>query len=142
MTNTQASDSREQLFPVGAIETMVEEFYGRIRNDDVLGPIFERRIDTWPDHLARMVRFWRAVLRSERTYSPSPRGAPPALHRRITELRKHHFQRWLRLFGEVVDEVYEPEARPHVKEAAERIAASLSRHIEADDSPGATCPHA
>lgn len=136
---TRDRAAREELFPIRAIEQMVEEFYGRIRQDDVLGPIFERRIDDWPRHLARMTSFWRAVLRSEPTYSRSPRGAPPELHRRISELRKHHFQRWLRLFGEVVEEVYVPEAHGRVKDAASRIAASLSRHLESDDDSASGC---
>lgn len=124
--------SRDELFPVHQIEQMVEEFYGRVRQDEELGPIFDRRIDDWPLHLGRMVKFWRAVLRSEPSYSPSPRGAPPVLHRRIDELRPEHFQRWLRLFGEVVDETYVPGARAHVKNAAARIATALSRHLTQD----------
>ena len=132
MTNQDRKDSRDELFPVGQIEQMVDEFYARVQQDPELGPIFAKRIDDWPEHLGRMVRFWRAVLRSEPSYSPSPRGAPPVLHRRIEELRKEHFQRWLHLFGEVVDETYAPSARAHVKNAAARIATALSRHLPQD----------
>jgi hemoglobin len=133
-------NSRDELFPVHQIEQMVEEFYARVQQDPELGPIFDKRIDDWPVHLGRMVRFWRAVLRSEPGFSPSPRGAPPVLHRRITELRRDHFQRWLGLFGEVVDEVYAPRARAHVKDAAARIATALSRHLPYDTEPEAHSP--
>lgn len=132
MKNQDLKDLRDELFPVCLIEQMVEEFYARVRQDPELGPIFAKRIDDWPTHLQRMVRFWRAVLRSEPSYSPSPRGAPPILHRRIDELRAEHFQRWLRLFGEVVDETYAPSARDHVKNTAARIATALSRHLTHD----------
>jgi hemoglobin len=133
-------DTREELFPVRQIEQMVEEFYARVQKDPELGPIFDKRIDDWPVHLGRMVRFWRAVLRSEPGFTPSPRGAPPVLHRRIDELRRDHFQRWLGLFGEVVDEIYAPRARAYVKEAAARIAMALSRHLPPDAEPGAHSP--
>ncbi len=116
-------------FAVERIERMVHAFYGKVRLDPELGPIFERRIDEWPRHLSRMVSFWRAVLRSEPTFSTSERGAPPTLHRRIEELSPAHFERWLTLFGEVADTTYEPKEAEVVKQAAGRIAASLSRHL-------------
>lgn len=134
-------NSPDELFPVPQIERMVEQFYARIRQDEELGPIFAKRIDDWPTHLGRMVQFWRAVLRSEPTFRPSPRGGPPVLHRQIEELRAEHFQRWLGLFGEVVDEVYVPSARPYVKTAAARIAAALSRHLtQGAQSPARSSP--
>lgn len=128
----KVKDPRDELFPVPHIEEMVDKFYGRVQQDEELGPIFAKRVEDWPEHLGRMVGFWRAVLRSERTFSPSPQGSPPILHRRIAELRHEHFQRWLGLFGEVVDEVYIPSARAHVKDAAARIAMALSRHLPPD----------
>ncbi len=44
------------------VDRLVETFYGRIRADDLLGPIFAGRIADWPWHLDRMKRFWRSVL--------------------------------------------------------------------------------
>ena len=38
----------------GYIDRFVETFYARIRDDDMLGPIFDARIANWPAHLARM----------------------------------------------------------------------------------------
>lgn len=129
----RADKSGEELFPVSHIEQMVDTFYARVQEDEELGPIFEKRIDDWPTHLGRMVKFWRAVLRSEPGFTPSSRGAPPVLHRRIEELRQEHFERWLGLFGDVVDEIYAPNARDQVKEAAARIATALSRHLPPED---------
>jgi len=119
----------DERFGVERIERMVETFYGKVRLDPELGPIFEQRIEQWPRHLARMVGFWRAVLRSEPTFAISERGAPPVLHRRIEELTPAHFERWLALFADVADATYEPEEADVVKGAARRIAAALSRHL-------------
>lgn len=120
-----------ERFAVERIERMVHTFYGKVRQDPELGPIFEQRIEEWPRHLTRMVGFWRAVLRSEPTFAVSERGSPPTLHRRIEGLRPAHFERWLALFGEVADATYDPEEAEAVKGAARRIAASLSRHLSA-----------
>lgn len=122
-------DTRDELFPTEAIERLVHAFYGRVRRDPVLGPIFEKRIDDWPTHLDRMVSFWRAVLRGERTFTPAERGSPPVLHRRISELELGHFERWLALFREVAEAAFSVRAAEEVMAAAERIAVALSRHL-------------
>lgn len=126
--NQRLAQNRER-FPVEHIESMVHRFYGRIRADPMLGPIFESRIDDWPYHLDRMVAFWRAVLRSEPTFAISERGAPPVLHRQIGGLDAAHFERWLTMFGDVVDEIYGREDAIDVMTAARRIAAAFARHI-------------
>ena len=122
----------ETLFPVEDIEALVHRFYGRVQEDPELAPVFGKRIDAWPEHLERMVLFWRAILRGERTFKPLPRGGPPLLHRQIEELSRDHFRRWLALFGDTVDELFEGPAAARVKESARRIAASLSRHLPAE----------
>lgn len=123
-----------ERFGVPAIERMVHTFYARVREDEVLGPIFDARIEDWPKHLERMVSFWRAVLRAEPTFSPSPRGAPPVLHRQIEELRRADFARWLGLFEEVVAEVFSSDEAEEVLEAARRIAVALARHLPSEEN--------
>ncbi|RKF19437.1 group III truncated hemoglobin [Altericroceibacterium spongiae] len=76
------------------IDAMVERFYGMIREDGLLGPIFEARIADWPAHLAQMKRFWRSILHSSGEYS----GAPMRKHIVIEGLEEAHFNRWLNLF--------------------------------------------
>ncbi len=126
--NPRLSSTRDR-FAVEQIERMVHEFYGRVRTEPVLGPIFERRIDDWPHHLDRMVGFWRAVLRSEPTFAMSERGSPPILHRQIDGIEVAHFERWLALFGEVVNGIFGAIDAADVKAAAQRIGGALSRHL-------------
>ena len=121
---------RHELFPIADIERMVHAFYARVREDSVLGPVFARRIDDWPTHLDRMVSFWRAVLRGDRTFTMAERGSPPVLHRNIAELELAHFDRWLTLFREVVESTFDDSrAVREVEAAADRIAVALSRHL-------------
>jgi hemoglobin len=76
------------------VSSFVEAFYARIRQDDVLGPIFTAKVEDWDDHLARMKRFWRSVLFSSGEYS----GNPMVKHVAIPALDKAHFAHWLELF--------------------------------------------
>ena len=40
------------------IDTLVRKFYANVRNDAVLGPIFESRIEDWESHFDRLAAFW------------------------------------------------------------------------------------
>ncbi|TXD37451.1 group III truncated hemoglobin [Lujinxingia vulgaris] len=133
---TPKVEERRERFSIADINLMVQTFYAQVRDDEELGPIFERRIDSWPEHLERMVFFWRAVLRSEPTFTMSERGAPPVLHWGMEEVERHHYQRWLSLFSEVVEGIFEPDDAEQVFEAASRIAEAFSRYLPADSTEG------
>ena len=106
----------------GQISDLVERFYGRVRDDQRLGPIFEARVQgEWAPHLAKMKGFWRSVLLKTGEY----KGRPVPVHVQIGGLENEDYIAWLGLFRETVAEVFEADARPVVIEAAERIAASL-----------------
>ena len=104
------------------ISTLVEEFYGIIRADARLGPIFDRVIgDNWPSHMVRMKAFWRSVLLKTGEYG----GRPVPAHMAIPDLKPEDFRLWLGLFEKVAARVMEADAAPHVVAAARRIARSL-----------------
>lgn len=103
------------------LTTLVHRFYGKIRKDAVLGPIFEDRISDWGPHLARMVEFWSSVALMTGRYH----GAPLPKHVGLP-VDWAHFERWLVLFRETAHETCPPEGAAHVIERAERIARSLN----------------
>ncbi|AKH41333.1 hemoglobin [Altererythrobacter atlanticus] len=104
------------------IDHMVETFYGRIREDEVLGPIFAERIADWPAHLARMKAFWRSVLLNSGEFS----GNPMVKHLAIPGLDLGHFSRWLDLFYLTLREAEgHPDATALVGKRARMIADSL-----------------
>lgn len=138
-THTDPPD-RHALFPIPAIHEMVHQFYGKVREDALLAPVFDKRIDDWTPHLERMVLFWRSVLRGERVFQAAERGNPMELHRDIEELSHAHFERWLALFADIADEVHGPEAADRVKAAAGSIAMALSRHLSDPARPPRPAP--
>ncbi len=106
---------------------LVHGFYGKIRVDPVLGPIFAARITDWGPHLEKMVDFWSSVALMTGRYH----GAPVPKHAGLP-VTSAHFERWLELFRETADEVCSPEGAAYVIERAERIARSL--HMARQDA--------
>ncbi len=111
--------------PEDAIRRLLALFYGRVRHDPQLGPVFARAVGTtdadWAPHLARVSDFWSSVmLRSGRYH-----GDPFSVHLRLPDLQPAMFDRWLALFGETCAELFEPEMADAFRERADRIARSL-----------------
>jgi hemoglobin len=110
------------------IERMVRGFYAKVRQDAVLAPVFEARIQDWEPHLEQMFAFWSSVALMSGRYH----GSPMAKHIPLP-IDAGHFDRWLALFEETAREICPPEAAAHFVERARRIAESLelgvaSRH--------------
>ena len=82
------------------LKVLVHAFYARVRQDAVLAPIFNARIDDWDHHLDKLVDFWSSVLRRTGRYT----GNPMQKHAALPELSAELFERWLALFGERGDE--------------------------------------
>ena len=104
------------------IHTLVHAFYGRIRADEVLGPIFARVIgEDWDPHLAKMCDFWSSVMQMSGRY----KGNPMIAHMRLKMVRPEHFERWLALFGETADQICPPDIAAAFRGRAANIARSL-----------------
>jgi hemoglobin len=106
------------------IARVVETFYGKIRADALLGPVFAARITDWPPHLVKMCAFWSSVTLGSGIYHgrPMPAHAPLAVS-------AAHFDRWLSLFEATADEVCPPMAASEFKTKARMIARSLEGGI-------------
>jgi hemoglobin len=81
------------------IAELVDSFYSRIRDDQLLGPIFADAIgNDWGPHLDKMKRFWSSVVLATRKY----KGNPMMAHLQLLRLTEDHFGRWLQLWSETV----------------------------------------
>lgn len=104
------------------IEKLVHEFYGRVRADRRLGPIFAGVIgDNWEPHLEKMTNFWCSVILKNGAYS----GRPVPAHLKLKQVREEDFDIWLGLFRQTAADLCEPEVAATFVERAERIATSL-----------------
>ena len=110
------------------ISDLVDTFYGHVRRDDRLGPVFARAVgDDWGPHLDTMKRFWSAMMFQDGGYD----GRPMPAHMKLkSQISPAHFERWLALFEQSLDELDAPApAREVFLERARRIAASFQMHL-------------
>lgn len=103
------------------IERLVHTFYGRVRKDDLIGPIFNEKIEDWDEHLAKLCGFWSSVVLRTRRYE----GRPMRAHLLLPQIEGQHFDRWLDLFEKTAREVLPPEAAPVFIQRARQIADSF-----------------
>ena len=104
------------------IDRLVETFYGKVRVDPMLSPVFAARITDWPPHLDRMKAFWGSILRAEPAFS----GNPMQKHVAILAIAEAEFDRWLALFAATLAELHaHPEAQGLINARARMIAQSL-----------------
>lgn len=125
---TFASKSQQMKADIRSLEDiqqLVDTFYGRIRSNSLLGPVFAEKIQDWLPHLEKMYRFWQTILLEERTYSGSP--FPP--HARLP-VGKEHFDEWLRLWHQTVDEHYEGDLANEAKWRADKMAVLFNFKID------------
>lgn len=108
------------------IKNIVHGFYAKVREDEMLGPVFAEKVENWDHHLDRMVMFWSSVALATGNYD----GRPMQKHLPL-KITRHHFDRWLQLFALTLSEhCTEPAAR-HFMERALRIASSFEIGIAA-----------
>lgn len=108
------------------VSLLVHTFYGRIRKDDFLGPIFNAHVDDWPEHLDKLTDFWESNL----FRIPKFRGNPPAAHRRVDQgegysITQEHFGRWIQLWFETIDDLFEGERADLAKALARRMSTGI-----------------
>ncbi|MBK7344225.1 MAG: group III truncated hemoglobin [Saprospiraceae bacterium] len=102
------------------ITLLVESFYTRVMDDEVIGYIF-RDLEhfSWDTHIPVMIDFWCTLLLDEMAYKGNPMIKHIDLHRR-TPLTQEHFTRWKHLFFATLDDLFEGE---RVNEAKKRVEA-------------------
>jgi hemoglobin len=111
------------------VARLVNVFYDRVRDDDILGPIFDdiAHVD-WATHLPRMYDFWESVLFARATFKGTPLLVHRALDRR-TPLTTAAFDRWIALFQSTVDDLLSGPMAEHAKNCAVRIAGTMEHNI-------------
>jgi hemoglobin len=109
------------------ISILVNEFYGKVKADPLIGPIFNDVASVnWDEHIPKLINFWSDLLLGEDTY----RGRPFPPHIPLN-LQISHFERWLKLFLETVDENFEGLKAEEAKQRALGIARNFLTNIEA-----------
>lgn len=106
------------------IAQLVRTFYARAREDDQIGPIFNRAVADWDHHIAQISDFWSSMLLKTGRY-----GGRPMRPHLMLGLAPEHFDRWLKLFEATATELFAPEIAAAFIIRARRIADSFEMGI-------------
>lgn len=108
------------------ITTMVYTFYARIRRHETLGPVFNDRLEgRWKMHQENMIDFWSNVLLRTGRYF----GNPLVKHRKVSAIQRGHFDEWLELFRDTLEDIYTPEVVEQIHLASRRMAGGLTHGL-------------
>ena len=100
------------------IKEMVDAFYDKVNKDPLLSPVFNDFAGVhWEEHLPVMYSFWGSMLLGDFTY----KGNPFLKHIPLP-IEKAHFDRWLALFMETIEEHFTGEKAEEAKSRARSIA--------------------
>ncbi|MET4080565.1 hemoglobin [Pedobacter sp. UYP30] len=116
------------------IKLLVDTFYGNVQKNELIGPIFNSRLaGRWEMHLEKMYTFWQTVLLNKHTYFGSP--FPP--HARMP-IEKQHFDTWLSLWRNVIDQHFKGEVADEAKWRGDKMAELFMAKIDYYKTSSAT----
>lgn len=117
---------KKDIQNIDDIKLFVDSFYEQIQKDDILGHIFNDKIqDRWPEHLNKMYRFWQTVLLDEHTYYGSP-FVPHA----YLPVERVHFERWVQIFEKTINTHFEGSKAEKAKWQGQRMAEMFQVKIQ------------
>jgi hemoglobin len=105
-----------------SLAELIPAFYARVREDELIGPLFNAAIDDWEEHLGKLTAFWSSVMLTSGRY----KGSPMVAHlRHIDAIKPVMFERWLEIWAETTTDLMPPEAAAALQAKAARIGESL-----------------
>ena len=105
---------------------LVNKFYQRVRQDELIGPIFNEKIGKhWAEHLQKLYDFWESRLFDKDIYD----GRPLFVHKSLP-IDVQHFDRWLKLWNETIDDYFIGDVADEAREKAENIGRFFQEKLE------------
>lgn len=112
------------------IELLVNSFYNKVVEDETIGFFFKDIVNVdFKKHLPKMYSFWETILFGQTTY----KGNPMAVHFPINALEameKHHFEQWLKLWKQTIEENFSGENADMAITKSENIAKLMAYKME------------
>ena len=113
------------------IQLLVDTFYDKVKTSEI-GFFFNDVVNVnWEKHLPKMYIFWESVLFATTKFEGNPMGAHFPFNEKVA-MEKHHFNTWLKLWKETINELFSGEMAESAKNKAENIANLMSYKMEMD----------
>lgn len=113
------------------IDDLMNRFYARAMTDETIGYVFEIAELDLKHHLPVIGDFWETLLFGTGNYQRHGRN-PLQVHAELndkTPLFFEHFERWLEIFSESVDETFEGMRADFIKLRAHAIANRMLSYV-------------
>lgn len=121
------------------IEKLVRAFYDQVQKDELLGPFFNQTIPTkeeWEKHYQLLTAFWELNLMDKKGFDGNPAKAHHGVDKAFKQsITTNHFDRWVSLWTQTIDAMYEGEMAEKAKLRASNIAKGMYKKI-VEQRPG------
>jgi hemoglobin len=107
--------TRPDILNRNDISKHITSFYEKVRQDEQLAPVFSH-VD-WEHHTPIIIDFWSSLLLGDQSYKRNPFEKHISL-----PIDSNHFERWLQLFNQTIDELFSGERANEAKQRALSIA--------------------
>lgn len=112
------------------IQLLVDSFYKKVLVDPIIGFIFTEVVQlSWEKHIPIMYAFWTSILLPPGDYTGNPMGKHFQLDKKV-HFTKVHFDKWLQLWEETVNENFIGDKATEAITRAKNIAAIMFHKIE------------
>jgi hemoglobin len=118
---------------------LVHSFYTAVRKDELIGHIFNNIIgseENWNDHFEKLTDFWVTNLLNQQAY----KGSPMVVHQEVDAKVDHaldqiHFDQWLALWTQTLNENFIGEKADKAKHNAVNIATFMLLKVKMARKP-------
>ena len=126
-------ETRRDIETRADCERLVRRFYGRALPDPIIGFLFTdvAKMDL-EEHIPRITSFWATILLGARSYGGGAFRPHVELNMKVP-LTRGHFDRWLFLWTQSVDELFEGPKAELAKAHAIRVAAAFESRLRSFD---------
>ncbi len=117
------------------IENFIKSFYEKVISDETIGIIFTKIFPlNWEHHIPLITDFWETILLDNPVYKKNAMAVHFDINK-IFPLQKKHFDAWLHLFNETLNEMYDGEKTILAKKRAAGIAQMMQLKMDAINLP-------
>lgn len=107
------------------IEQFIKAFYEKVKTDPVIGIIFTKIVQMdWDHHIPVIVDFWESILLDNPVYKRNAMAVHYDLNKKYP-LQKEHFDTWLAIFSQTIDNMFSGPVTQLAKKRAGDIAALM-----------------
>ncbi|MGG9971565.1 group III truncated hemoglobin [Ferruginibacter sp. SUN002] len=121
---------KKDIEHIDDIKLLVDSFYKKVIVVETIGYFFTKVIQfDWQVHLPVMYSFWDTILFGTMSYKGNPMVKHIEMNKKES-LKKEHFDQWMKLWKETIDELFIGEKANEAKKRAGSIAQLMQYKIQ------------